>query len=64
MFLSLSPGTLFFPIQISSTFILFQPNKGIKWMCNQKFKKKNPGEIKVKLYYSIYEMIDPVDLHN
>ena len=33
-------------------------------MCNQKLKKKNPGEIKVKLYYSIYEMIDPVDLHN
>ena len=27
-------------------------------------KKKNPGEIKVKLYYSIYEMIDAVDLNN
>ena len=26
--------------------------------------KKNPGEIKVKLYYSIYEMIDAVDLNN
>lgn len=27
-------------------------------------KKKIPGEIKVKLYYSIYEMIDAVDLNN
>ena len=27
-------------------------------------KKKNPAEIKVKLYYSIYEMIDALDLNH